>query len=56
MVSIVLYELSNYSPSGNAEALMHDGALYLLKFLPLGCSGFLGLPGVMPVVLEFLFR
>lgn len=56
MVSIVLYELSNYSPPGNAEALMHDGAFCLFKFLPLGCSGFLGLPGVMPGVLEFMFR
>lgn len=56
MVSVqhlTLYKLSTYSVLGNVEILMHDVAL---KLLPLRCSGFLGLPGMSLVLLEFLFR
>lgn len=56
MLHLTLYKLSTYSVLGNVEILMHDVALNLLKLLPLKCSGFLGLPGVSLVLLEFLMR
>ena len=56
MQHLTLYQLSTYSVLGNVEILLHGVALSLLKLLPLRCSGFLGLPGVSLVLLEFLFR
>ena len=58
MVSVqhlTLYKLSTFSVLGNVEILLRDVALNL-KLPPLRCSSFLGLPGVSPVLLEFLFR